>query len=74
MTLFEKLTSRKFMMAVATAGAGIAVSLGWLSGEQQDALVKAVEVAAGALVTIAGTVAYIIGEAKIDAANKPAEK
>ena len=39
MTLFEKLTSRKFMMAVATAGAGIAVSLGWLSGEQQDALV-----------------------------------
>ena len=74
MTLFQKFSSRKFLLAVATASTGVAVSLGWLSGEQSDALVKAVEVVAGALLTIAGTVAYIIGEAKIDAANKPADK
>jgi len=74
MTLIQKFTSRKFLLAVSTGLAGVLVALGKLTPEQSDALVKSVEVAAGALLAIAGTVAYIAGEAKIDAANKPADK
>jgi len=74
MKLASKLTSRKFLLAVATGAVGIGVALGALTPEQASETVKAVEVAAGALLAIAGTVAYIFAEAKVDAANKPPEK
>lgn len=56
-TLIRKLTSRKFLLAVVGVVVGTAMSFGVESGE-----------IIGAVTTIASIVAYINGEAKVDAA------
>lgn len=53
----RKLTSRKFLLAVVGVVVGIAMAFGVESGEIM-----------GAVTTIASIIAYISGEAKIDAA------
>lgn len=53
-----KLTSRKFLLAVVGVVVGVAMSFGVESGEIM-----------GAVTTIASIIAYINGEAKVDAAS-----
>ena len=55
--IIRKLTSRKFLMAVVGVVIGVAMSFGVESGE-----------IIGAVTTIGSIVAYITGEAKVDAA------
>ena len=55
--ILRKLTSRKFLLAVVGVVVGIAMAFGVESGEIM-----------GAVTTIASIIAYINGEAKIDAA------
>lgn len=53
----RKLSSRKFLLAVVGVVVGVAMSFGVESGEIM-----------GAVTTIASIIAYINGEAKVDAA------
>ena len=55
--ILRKLTSRKFLLAAVGVVVGIAMAFGVESGEIM-----------GAVTTIASIIAYINGEAKIDAA------
>lgn len=60
----KKLTSRKFLLAVVGAVSGLALARG-VEGSEIERVVATV----GGIVTAAGSiVAYINGEAKIDAA------
>lgn len=60
----RKLTSRKFLLAVVGAVSGLALAAG-VEGSEIERIVATV----GGIVTAAGSiVAYINGEAKIDAA------
>ena len=60
----KKLTSRKFLLAVVGAVSGLALAMG-VEGSEIERVVATV----GGIVTAAGSiVAYINGEAKIDAA------
>ena len=60
----KKLTSRKFLLAVVGAVSGLALALG-VEGSEIERIVGTV----GGIVTAASSiVAYINGEAKIDAA------
>ena len=62
--LFGKLTSRKFLLALVGTVSGLALALG-VEGSEIERIVATV----GGIVTAAGSiVAYINGEAKIDAA------
>lgn len=54
----RKLTSRKFLMALVGVVVGIAMAFGVESGEIM-----------GAVTTIGSIIAYINGEAKVDAAR-----
>lgn len=54
----RKLTSRKFLLAIVGVAVGIAMAFGVESGEIM-----------GAVTTIASIIAYISGEAKVDAAS-----
>ncbi len=55
--IIRKLTSRKFLLAVVGVVIGVAMAFGIESGE-----------IIGAVTTIGSIVAYITGEAKVDAA------
>jgi len=55
--IIRKLTSRKFLLALVGVVVGIAMAFGVESGE-----------IVGAVTTIGSIVAYITGEAKVDAA------
>lgn len=55
--ILRKLTSRKFLLALVGVVVGIAMAFGVESGEIM-----------GAVTTIGSIVAYIMGEAKVDAA------
>ena len=55
--IMRKLTSRKFLLALVGVVVGIAMAFGVESGE-----------IVGAVTTIGSIVAYIMGEAKVDAA------
>lgn len=60
----KKLTSRKFLLALVGTVSGLALSMG-VEGSEIERIVATV----GGIVTAAGSiVAYINGEAKIDAA------
>ena len=62
--LLKKLTSRKFLLALVGTVSGLALALG-VEGSEIERIVGTV----GGIVTAAGSiVAYINGEAKIDAA------
>lgn len=62
--LFGKLTSRKFLLALVGTVSGLALALG-VEGSEIERIVATV----GGIVTAAGSiVAYINGEARIDAA------
>ena len=62
--LAKKLTSRKFLLALVGTVSGLALALG-VEGSEIERIVATV----GGIVTAAGSiVAYINGEAKIDAA------
>lgn len=61
--IIRKLTSRKFLMAVVGVVIGVAMSFGVESGE-----------IIGAVTTIGSIVAYITGEAKVDAAAAGVKK
>lgn len=68
-TLKEKLCSRKFLAAVAGIVAGLAI----VFGLDSDTITNV----AGAVVSVASLVAYIITEGRVDAAaalNKGAEE
>lgn len=58
-TLLRKLTSRKFLLAVVGVVAGISMAFGVESGE-----------IIGAVTTVGSIIAYITGEAKVDAARE----
>ena len=61
--MIRKLTSRKFLLALVGVVVGIAMAFGIESGE-----------IVGAVTTISSIVAYITGEAKVDAASAGAQK
>ena len=62
--ILRKLTSRKFLLAVVGTVSGLALAMG-VEGSEIERIVATV----GGIVTAAGSiVAYINGEAKIDAA------
>lgn len=62
--LMTKLLSRKFLLALVGAVSGLALALG-IEGSELESVIATV----GGIVTAAGSiVAYINGEAKIDAA------
>ena len=61
--IIRKLTSRKFLLALVGVVVGIALAFGVESGE-----------IIGAVTTIGSIVAYITGEAKVDAAAAGAKK
>ena len=62
-SLLRKLTSRKFLLAVIGTVSGLALALG-VEGSEIERIVGTV----GGIVTMAGSiVAYINGEAKVDA-------
>ena len=64
MNLMKKLTSRKFFLALIGTVSGLALALG-VEGSEIERIVATV----GGVVTAAGSiVAFINGEAKIDAA------
>ena len=56
--VIRKLTSRKFLLALVGVVVGVAMAFGVESGEIM-----------GAVTTIASIIAYINGEAKVDAAS-----
>ena len=60
-TLARKLSSRKLWMAIAVVSGGISVAMG------NDA--TEIQTVAGIVSALVGSVAYIITEGKIDAAN-----
>lgn len=61
----KKLTSRKFLLALVGTVSGLALAMG-VEGSEIERIVATV----GGIVTAAGSiVAYISGEAKIDAAS-----
>ena len=63
-SIWKKLTSRKFLLAVVGTVSGLALAMG-VEGSEIERIVATV----GGIVTAAGSiVAYINGEAKIDAA------
>lgn len=67
--LIRKLTSRKFILAVVGVVSGLAMAFGVEGGE-----INSIVATVGGVVTAVGSiVAYINGEAKVDAANKGAE-
>ena len=57
----QKLTSRKFWVAVATILSGVLMMLGFAE--------TSVEVIAGAVVALGGSVGYMIAEGMVDAQN-----
>ena len=61
--VMRKLTSRKFLLALVGVVVGIAMAFGAESGE-----------IIGAVTTIGSIVAYITGEAKVDAAAAGVKK
>lgn len=62
--LLTKLTSRKFLLALVGTVSGLALALG-VEGDEITSIVASI----GGVVTAAGSIiAYINGEAKIDAA------
>lgn len=61
--MIRKLTSRKFLLALVGVVVGIAMAFGVESGE-----------IIGAVTTIGSIVAYITGEARVDAARAGAQK
>lgn len=62
--LITKLSSRKFLLALVGAVSGLALALG-IEGSEIESVIATV----GGIVTAAGSIiAYINGEAKIDAA------
>ena len=62
--VFKKMTSRKFLLALVGTVSGLAIAMG-VEGSEIERIVATV----GGIVTAAGSiVAYINGEAKIDAA------
>ena len=69
-SIVNKLTSRKFLLALVGTVSGLALALG-VEGSEIERIVATV----GGIVTAAGSiVAYINGEAKIDAAAVGKEK
>jgi hypothetical protein len=63
--ILKKLTSRKFLLALVGAVSGLALAFGVEGGE-----IERVAATIGGIVTAAGSiVAYISGEAKVDAAS-----
>ena len=68
--IIRKLTSRKFLLALVGVVAGLAMALG-VEGSEITEIVGTI----GGIVTAAGAiVAYITGEAKVDAAAAEARK
>lgn len=62
--LLRKLTSRKFLLAIVGMVSGLALAFGVEGGE-----IERVVATVGGIVTAAGSIiAYINGEAKVDAA------
>lgn len=59
-TLLKKLTSRKFLAALAGIASGLVMVFGLDEG--------AVNTAAGAVTTMASVISYILAEGRIDAA------
>ena len=57
--ILRKLTSRKFLLAVVGVVTGISMAFGLESGE-----------IIGAVTTVGSIIAYITGEAKVDAARE----
>ena len=68
--IIRKLTSRKFILALVGVVSGLAMALG-VKGSEITEIVGTI----GGIVTAAGAiVAYITGEAKVDAAAAEARK
>lgn len=64
-SLIKKLTSRKFLLALVGTASGLALAMG-VEGSEIENIVATV----GGIVTAASSIiAYINGEAKIDAAS-----
>lgn len=59
--MVQKLTSRKFWMAVAGIITGLCVAFGGDAGE--------IQTVAGTVGAVVSAVAYIMAESKVDAAN-----
>lgn len=59
--MIQKLTSRKFWMAVAGIITGLVVAFGGDSGE--------IQTVAGTVGAVVSAIAYIMAEGKVDAAN-----
>lgn len=66
MTFFKKLTSRKFLAALAGVATGLAMVFGVDEG--------AISMVAGAVTTAASVVSYILTEGMVDAAAQNAGK
>ena len=64
--ILRKLTSRKFLLAVAGMAAGYAMAFG-VDGSE---IVEIVGAVGGILAAVSSAIAYINAEAKVDAANK----
>ena len=62
--IMRKITSRKFLMAVVAVVSGLAMSFG-VEGHEIADIVSRI---AGVLAAAGGAIAYINGEAKVDAA------
>lgn len=67
-TLIRKLSSRKLWAAIVGVVFGVAVALG-VSPSEIEPIAAAVQRIAGMAGAIASCIAYILGEAKADAAN-----
>ena len=67
-TLIRKLSSRKLWAAIVGVVFGVAVALG-VSPDEIEPIAAAVQRIAGMAGAIASCIAYILGEAKADAAN-----
>ena len=69
-TIWQKISSRKFLAAASVIATGIVMAT---TGDTQDAATAIVEKSAGAITALLAAVAYIIGEAKVDAARVAAK-
>ena len=67
MRLLQKLTSRKFWLAIAGVATGVAVALG-ASGAEIQSVSTAVQTLIGCVTALMAAVAYIRTEGTIDAA------
>lgn len=67
-TFFQKMSSRKLWVCIVGVIFGLAVALG-ASPDEIEPVAGAVQKIAGYLGAIASCIAYILGEAKIDAAG-----